>query len=74
MRLCFSIGFNFTRSLTTLINALVSINRIDNFLLKKELNINQERFLYDSSASEINVDDLEFAWSQVLFFFLKLIY
>jgi hypothetical protein len=65
MRLCYSIGFNFTRSLTTLINGLVSINRVNDFLLKKELDVNQERYLYDSSASEINVENLEFAWNEV---------
>lgn len=65
MRLCYSIGYNFTRSLTTLINGLVSIKRLNEFLLKKELDINNERFLYDSSATEICVEDFSFAWSRV---------
>jgi ABC-type multidrug transport system fused ATPase/permease subunit len=64
MRLCYSIGFNFTRSLTTLINGLVSIKRLDEFLLKKELNINNERFLYDSADSSIDVENLEFSWNE----------
>lgn len=68
MRLCYSIGYNFTRSLTTLINGLVSIQRLDDFLLKKELDINNERFLYDSSATEINLENFSFSWTEVIIF------
>ena len=37
MRLCNTMGFNFTRALTGLVNARVSIKRLDKFLLNEEL-------------------------------------
>ena len=65
MRICFSIGFNFTRTLTSVINGLVSLNRLNDFLLKKELDKKHERFLNESSAPEVNVKNFKFAWKQV---------
>jgi hypothetical protein len=72
MRICFSIGFNFTRTLTSVINGLVSLKRVNDFLLKKELNIRHDRFLtYESSAPEVNVKNLQFSWKKVRINFYK---
>ena len=64
MRLCYSIGFYFTRSLVTLINALVSIDRISEFLQMKELSSSLEKISYYDSIG-INVENLNFKWENV---------
>ena len=67
MRLCNSIGFNFTRAINTFINGLVSARRVNSFLMQKELDITLfNNFKQDlDSQSSINVKNLNFDWNQV---------
>jgi len=66
MKLCNSIGFNFTRALNTAINGLVSCKRVNAFLMQKELdltcftNYKQD----DEKNVSINVKNLNFNWNQ----------
>ncbi len=66
MKLCNSIGFNFTRALNTAINGLVSCRRVNAFLMQKELdltcftNYKQD----DEKNASINVHNLNFDWNQ----------
>ncbi len=64
MRLCYSIGFQFSRTISTLINGLVSAKRINDFLLAKELATANEKCFYGETAS-IKVENLDFSWNQV---------
>ena len=65
MRLCYTIGFNFSRTVSTSINALVSARRIDAFLVTKEITTVNERSFYGETA-EITVKNLDYSWDQVI--------
>lgn len=74
MRLCNSIGFNFTRAFIATINFKVSLNRVRSFLLIKELKddrgiiksenardnltINMENFCYSWSDDEFSIKNV----------------
>ena len=63
-RLAYSIGFNFSRSMTTLISALVSLKRINDFLLVKELCPANEKSYFGETIS-IKVKSLNFSWDTI---------
>ena len=65
MRLCNTIGYNFTRSITTLINGLVSAKRLNAFLLRKELKIAPKSL---QSLPSICFNNFSFGWNHVKFF------
>lgn len=64
VRLCYSIGFNFSRSTSALITGLVSLKRINDFLLLDELPPANERFCYGDEIS-VKVEKLCFSWKNV---------
>lgn len=65
MRLCNSIGFNFTRAMNTFINGLVSCRRVNSFLLQQELDLSS--FTNCKQESEdmvsISVKGMNFDWN-----------
>ncbi len=62
VRLSYSIGFNFSRSVSSLITGLVSLKRINEFLLLEELAPANERCHHGDEIS-VRVEGLCFSWS-----------
>ncbi len=65
MRLCNTMGFNFTRALTSVVNARVSIKRINEFLLKEELERSASVPLDPSNPLCIEIKDFNYHWNKV---------
>jgi ABC-type siderophore export system fused ATPase/permease subunit len=67
MRLCNTIGFNFTRALTYLTGFKVSCKRLENFLLLKELPAildKSEQNSKEDKSVAICMKDFSFAWKK----------
>ena len=64
MRLCSSIGFSFTRAVTSIVDFGVSARRINSFLLMRELNLNQVE-KYTDKTIKIEIKNLNFKWDTV---------
>lgn len=64
MRLCNSIGANFTRAITSLVNFRVSANRITEFLMLEELDQNQIAHPNDLITA-VSIKDFNFEWKKV---------
>jgi ABC-type multidrug transport system fused ATPase/permease subunit len=62
MRLCYSIGFMFSSAFTKLINALVSIDRMNEFLLAEE--IKDTRLEPKDPKTAIEMDKFCFSWKR----------
>jgi len=62
-RLCYSVGFNVSRSSSALITGLVSLKRINQFLLVEELPPANEKCYYGDAAS-VKVENLSFSWDK----------
>nr|UOU03341.1 ATP-binding cassette subfamily C4-1-2 [Brachionus rubens] len=63
MRLCNSIGFNFSRSVVSVINFNVSAKRIGDFLLMEELNPKQISEPIESNFA-VKIERLNFSWQK----------
>jgi ABC-type transport system involved in cytochrome bd biosynthesis fused ATPase/permease subunit len=61
-RLCHSIGFMFSRAFIQLSNALVSINRVNEFLLSKELVDHREAPKGNNTA--VQMENFNFSWKK----------
>nr|APD26517.1 ATP-binding cassette transporter subfamily C member 4 X1 protein [Brachionus koreanus] len=63
MRLCNSVGFNFSRAIVSVVNFRVSAKRVGDFLLMKELDMRQVPEPSDQELA-IKIDNLNFSWKQ----------
>ena len=62
--LAHTIGFNFTQALSSLMSALVSLKRINDFLVIEELPV-QNRVSYYGNVLGITVESFSFNWNIV---------
>jgi ABC-type bacteriocin/lantibiotic exporter with double-glycine peptidase domain len=62
MRLCNSIGFNFTRAFITTINMKVSIERVREFLLYQEL-VDERRIASDNNLA-VKLERFNYKWKE----------
>ncbi|CAF0837577.1 unnamed protein product [Brachionus calyciflorus] len=63
MRLCNSVGFNFSRAVVSLVNYKVSADRIEEFLLMEELDAKQITAPNDPDLA-VKVENLNFSWKK----------
>lgn len=63
MRLCNSVGFNFSRAVVSVVNFRVSAKRVGDFLLMKELDMRPVDEPNDQELA-IKIDNLNFSWKQ----------
>ncbi|RNA19404.1 multidrug resistance-associated 4, partial [Brachionus plicatilis] len=63
MRLCNSVGFNFSRAVVSVVNFRVSAKRVGDFLLMKELEMKPVPVPNDPDLA-IEIDNLNFSWKQ----------
>lgn len=63
MRLCYSMGFNFTRAMIYFSNFRVSLKRVGDFLTSPELDRSQIR-VPDDPKTVIEMKDFKFSFSQ----------
>lgn len=63
MRLCNSVGFNFSRAVVSVINFRVSSKRVEEFLLLKELDTKCVSSLNNSDIA-IKMQNLNFSWKK----------
>jgi ABC-type siderophore export system fused ATPase/permease subunit len=64
MRLCNSMGFNFTRAMIYFSNYRVSAKRVGKFLLTKELDLSKIKEPADKKAA-IDIKDFTFTWNDI---------
>ncbi len=62
-RLCYSVGFNVSRSASALITGIVSLKRINKFLLVDELPPANDKCYFGDDVS-IKVENLSFGWDK----------
>lgn len=63
MRLCNSVGFNFSRAVVSVINFRVSSKRVEEFLLMKELDLKSVSTMSNPIVA-IKMENLNFSWKQ----------
>ncbi len=68
-RLCHSIGFMFSRAFIQLSNALVSLNRVNEFLLSKELA--DSRLAPKDNQTAVEMKSFNFSWTDENEFAIK---
>jgi hypothetical protein len=70
MRLCASMGMNFTRAITMSVNYFISAKRINEFLLLKECSHSISSTEKKSQTNAIDVDNFGYKWDTVFIFFV----
>jgi hypothetical protein len=68
MRLCASMGMNFTRALTMSVNYFISAKRINQFLLLKEFSHSVSSTEKKSQTNAIEVENLGYKWDTVIIY------
>nr|QNH67884.1 ATP-binding cassette transporter subfamily C member 4 X1 [Brachionus rotundiformis] len=63
MRLCNSVGFNFSRAVVSVVNFRVSAKRVGDFLLMQELDMGQVSTPTNPDLA-IQIENLNFSWKQ----------
>ncbi len=74
LRLSNSIGFNFPRSITSLLNGISSAQRCKLFLIRRETDFLKSQECNESDIANINLDDFSYCFDKVnqnLYFFYK---
>lgn len=65
LRLSNSIGFNFPRSITSLLNGISSAQRCKLFLIRKETNFVQPQECNESDIANINLNNFSYCFDKV---------
>lgn len=61
-RLCNTVGFKFTRAVTSLVNYSVSVKRLNEFLLMEEIDSSLIKLPKDENTT-LSIKNLEYKWS-----------
>ena len=62
LRLCYSIGFDFSKAVNSILDFRVSAKRINEFLLLEELKVPE---ISKGGTEKVKLDSFSFSWNKV---------